>query len=302
MKLTSFKIDNNLKVGLVSQGKIVDLQATYSLMANADFPSDMLSLLESGDVGLKKIKRIEKYLEKCREKRENTSTHTLLYDFNRVEILSPIPRLRKNIICLGLNYIDHAIETNSPIPSNPIFFTKPPTSVIGMNDSIVLPKCSNKIDYEVELAFVFGRTGRNIKEEDAYDYIAGYTILIDITARDLQKKHIQWFKGKSLDTFAPIGPYLVTRDEVVDPHNLDIVMKINGKIMQKSNTKNLIFNIPTIISAISMDMTVEAGDIVATGTPAGVGYTRNPPLFLKPGDIVEASIEGIGTLRNTVTI
>jgi 2-keto-4-pentenoate hydratase/2-oxohepta-3-ene-1,7-dioic acid hydratase in catechol pathway len=302
MKLTSFKIDNNLKVGLVSQGKIVDLQATYSLMANADFPSDMLSLLESGDVGLKKIKLIEKYLEKCREKRENTSTHTLLYDFNRVEILSPIPRLRKNIICLGLNYIDHAIETNSPVPSNPIFFTKPPTSVIGMNDSIVLPKCSKKIDYEVELAFVFGRTGRNIKEEDAYDYIVGYTILIDVTARDLQKKHIQWFKGKSLDTFAPIGPYLVTRDEIADPHNLDIVMKINGKIMQKSNTRNLIFNIPTIISAISMDMTIEAGDIVATGTPAGVGYTRNPPLFLKPGDIVEASIEGIGTLRNTVTI
>jgi 2-keto-4-pentenoate hydratase/2-oxohepta-3-ene-1,7-dioic acid hydratase in catechol pathway len=302
MKLASFKIDNNMRIGLVSKGKMVDLNETYSLMENTDFPSDMISLLESGDAGLDKIKKIEKYLEKCREKIKNTHPYALTYDFNKVKILPPIPRLRKNIICLGLNYIDHAIETNSPVPSNPIFFTKSPTSIIGMNDSIVLPKCSTKIDYEVELAFVFGRKGRNIKEEEAYDYIAGYTTLIDVTARDLQKKHLQWFKGKSLDTFAPIGPFLVTRDEIADPHNLDIVMKINGKIMQKSNTRNLIFNIPTLISAISMDMTVEAGDIVATGTPAGVGYTRKPPLFLKPGDVLEASIEGIGTLRNIVTI
>jgi 2-keto-4-pentenoate hydratase/2-oxohepta-3-ene-1,7-dioic acid hydratase in catechol pathway len=302
MKLASFKIDNNMRIGLVSKGKMVDLNETYSLMENTNFPSDMISLLESGDEGLDKIKKVEKYLEKCREKRKNTHQYALTYDFNKVKILPPIPRLRKNIICLGLNYIDHAIETNSPVPSNPIFFTKSPTSINGMNDSIVLPKFSTKIDYEVELAFVFGRKGRNIKEEEAYDYIAGYTTLIDVTARDLQKKHLQWFKGKSLDTFAPIGPFLVTRDEIADPHNLDIVMKINGKIMQKSNTRNLIFNIPTLISAISLDMTVEAGDIVATGTPAGVGYTRKPPLFLKPGDVLEASIEGIGTLRNIVTI
>ena len=163
------------------------------------------------------------------------------------------------------------METGSKIPSCPVLFTKPPTTVVGMNDYVTYPKSSSEVDYEAELAFVFGRQGKNISEEEVYDYIAGYTILIDVTARDPQRKHVQWFKGKSLDTFAPVGPYLVTKDEIQNPHNLEIMMKVNGKVMQKSGTRNMIFKIPSIVKTVSMDMTVEPGDIVATGTPRGSG-------------------------------
>jgi len=299
MKLMSLKVENENKIrlGLLSEGRIIDLNKAYSLALKEYLPSDMISLLESGEAGLVKIKKMENWLKEERE-----DVQRITFDFNEVKIQAPIPRTRKNIICLGLNYIDHANETGSPIPQNPVLFTKPPTAIIGMDDPIILPRCSEKIDYEVELAFIFGKRGKNINEEEAYDYIAGYTILVDVTARDLQRKHLQWFKGKSLDTFAPIGPYLVTKDEIPNPHNLELMMKINGNIMQKSNTKNMIFKIPTLIKIISMDMTVEPGDIVATGTPAGVGYTRKPPVYLKQGDVLEASIEGIGTLRNKVTL
>lgn len=296
MKLTSFKANSGTRLGLFSEGRIVDMKKAYARMADDVFPREMISFLENGDAALRKARIVEEAFRKQR----GTIVDTV-FDFEKVKILAPIPRTRKNIICLGLNYADHAVETNTQLPSNPVFFTKPPTSIIGPDEAIILPKCSKEVDYEAELAFVFGKRGKNISEEDAYNYIAGYTVLIDVTARDLQRKHLQWFKGKSLDTFAPMGPFLVMKDEIPDPHNLEIMMKINGKVMQKSNTKNMIFKIPTLVKTISMDMTVEPGDVVATGTPAGVGFTRKPPVFLKEGDTVEASIEGIGTLRNRVS-
>jgi len=297
MKLVSFEIDNDVRLGLFLEERIVDLNKAYTRLVDEDFPSGMISLLERGEAGLRKARIVEEAFRKQRE-----PIPGIVFGTKEVKILAPIPRTRKNIICLGLNYADHAIETNTPLPSNPIFFTKPSTSIIGPEEAIILPKCSREIDYEVELAFVFGKSGKDISEEEAYNYIAGYTILIDVTARDLQMRHSQWFKGKSLDTFAPMGPFLVTKDEVPDPHNLEIMMKINGNIMQQSNTRNMIFKIPTLVKTISMDMTVEPGDIVATGTPAGVGFTRKPPIFLKPGDVVEASVEGVGILRNKVTL
>ena len=166
--------------------------------------------------------------------------------------------------------------------------------------SNILPNSSKEIDYEVELAFIIGKKGKNISQHQALDHIAGYTVFNDITARDLQRDHRQWFKGKSLDTFAPMGPYLVTKDEIHNPHNLKLSLKVNGKIMQESNTSKMYFRIPTLLESLSQDMTVEPGDIVATGTPAGVGFMRKPPIFLQNGDVVEANIDQIGTIKNSV--
>ena len=232
-------------------------------------PSDMISLL---DEGLEKARIVEKAVEENSEHLQTRIPEAFL-SLEKVRLLAPIPLIRKNIVCLGLNYSDHAAEASLPLPEKPIFFTKPATSIIDPDDEVILPRCSREVDFEVELAFVFGKRGKNISEEEAFDYVAGYTILNDVTARDLQRSHLQWFKGKSLDTFAPIGPYIVTKDEVSDPHNLELTMKVNGITMQKSNTKNMYFKIPTLVEDFSMDMTVEPGEVIATGTPAGVGFT-----------------------------
>jgi acylpyruvate hydrolase len=200
-----------------------------------------------------------------------------------------------------VNYAEHANETKHDLPKLPIFFTKPPTSVIGPYDPIILPKSSSQIDYEAELAFVIGKKGKNIPQEKSWDYVAGYMVMNDVTARDLQRNHQQWYKGKGLDTFAPMGPQLVTKDEIPNPGNLRIASYLNGMRMQDSNTRNLIFGIPSIISSLSTDMTLEVGDIVATGTPSGIGHTRNPPVYLKPNDVVEVVVEEVGTIRNVVS-
>lgn len=186
MKLTSFKANSGTRLGLFSEGRIVDMKKAYARMADDVFPREMISFLENGDAALRKARIVEEAFRKQRGTIADT-----VFDFEKVKILAPIPRTRKNIICLGLNYADHTVETNTQLPSNPVFFTKPPTSIIGPDEAIILPKCSKEVDYEAELAFVFGKRGKNISEEDAYNYIAGYTVLIDATARDLQRKHLQ---------------------------------------------------------------------------------------------------------------
>lgn len=216
-----------------------------------------------------------------------------------VRLLAPIPRPRK-LICVGLNYRDHAEETHSEIPSVPTIFNKFATAVIGPGDKIVLPKVSKSPDYEAEFAFVIGRGGRHIRAEDWRDHIFGYTIVNDVSARDYQRATTQWLMGKTFDTFAPMGPWIVTADEIEDPHALDISMTINGEVLQNSNTRNLIFKIPDLVSFLSSVFTLEPGDIVSTGTPAGVGMARKPPRFLRPGDDVVVRIAGIGELRNSV--
>ena len=194
------------------------------------------------------------------------------------------------IICVGLNYIDHAKELNMKIPEEPIIFLKPTSSIIYNNDKIIMPNQSNRVDYEVELAVVIGKKCKNVKKEDALNYIKGYTILNDITARDLQEKDGQWTRAKSFDTFCPIGPKIVKN---IDSHNLNIQLKVNGEIKQKSNTKNMIFTVEELIEFISSIMTLYPDDVISTGTPPGVGKLNN-------GDIVEAEIENIGILRNYV--
>lgn len=223
-----------------------------------------------------------------------------------VKLLAPIPKPPRNIFCLGKNYADHAkeiknIPTLADVPEHPIYFSKLPTAVTGP-DTVILShaKATKEIDYEAELAIIIGKEGTDIPKDLAEAYIFGYTVANDITARDLQKKHSQWYKGKSLDTFCPLGPGILHKDSLPLPFDLGITCRVNGEIRQQSSTGKMIFDIPTIISDLSQGMTLLPGDIILTGTPAGVGFALNPPQFLKHGDKVEAEIEKIGVLRNTI--
>src|SRR5262249_51897436 len=215
------------------------------------------------------------------------------------KLAAPIPRPPK-IICIGLNYRDHAAESNLPIPQTPTVFSKFPTAVIGPGQPIVLPKHSTQPDYEAEFAVVIGKRGRYVPEDRWRDYVFGYTILNDVSARDYQMATSQWMIGKTFDTFAPIGPAIVTADEIEDPHKLAIALELSGDVMQNSNTCNLIFCVPKLVAYLSSVFTLEPGDIIATGTPSGVGFARKPPRFLKAGDECRVRIEGLGELYNPV--
>lgn len=216
-------------------------------------------------------------------------------------VLAPLHRPGK-VLCIGLNYRDHANETGSPIPNQPIVFSKFSQAVIGPDDIIRLPAVSQEVDYEAELVVVIGKRAKHVRKEQAFQHVAGYTVGNDVSARDWQKGRPggQWLLGKTPDTFAPLGPWLVTADEVGDPHSLRIQLRLNGQTMQDSSTKELIFGVDELIAHISQLVTLEPGDVIYTGTPPGVGVARKPPVFLKPGDTVEVDIEHVGVLRNTV--
>ena len=204
------------------------------------------------------------------------------------------------ILAVGLNYAAHAAEQNKKPPETPLIFSKCVTALSAPGDLIRLPRISDQIDYEAELALVIGKEARAASAASAFDYVAGYMIMNDVTARDLQRNEKQWTRAKGLDTFAPCGPWLVTADEINDPHSLDIQLSVNGEMKQSSNTNDLIFKIPQLIEFISQDLTLRPGDIISTGTPSGVGVYSNPPVFLKVGDQIEINIARIGTLRNSV--
>lgn len=224
---------------------------------------------------------------------------TALRPLGEIRLEAPILHPEK-VIGIGLNYHDHAEEVKMRKPSEPILFGMYPNTIIGPEAAIEIPRLSSKIDYEAELAIVIGRRGRHIPEEDAVSHVAGYTALNDVSARDLQLSDNQWIRGKSFDTFVPIGPKLVTTSELGDGDGLRIRTRLNGQTMQDSNTRNLIFKVPRLVSFISEVMTLEPGDIIATGTPGGVGFVRKPPVWMKAGDVVEIEIENIGILRNPV--
>lgn len=216
-----------------------------------------------------------------------------------VTLLAPIPRPPK-VICVGLNYADHARESKLEIPKVPTIFAKFPTAVIGPGAKVVLPKASAKPDYEAEFAFVVGQGGRYIPAECWRDHIFGYVNFNDVSARDYQMATTQWMMGKTFDTFAPMGQWIVSADEIADPHSLDIRLTLNGEVMQCSNTRNLIFGIPALVEFLSSVFTLEPGDVIATGTPAGVGFARKPPRYLQPGDEMVVEIQALGELRNPV--
>lgn len=223
-------------------------------------------------------------------------------------LLAPLPVPRKNVFCVGRNYAEHIAEGERAqkktigITEHPVYFTKPLTAVVGPGADVpIFPELSTSIDYEVELAVVIGKSGRNISKGDAFDHVFGYTIMNDITARDIQRRHGgQYFKGKALDGSCPLGPVIVTADEIADPHNLRIALTVNGEQRQDGNTRDMIFDIPTLIASLSEGLTLEPGDIIATGTPSGVGYAMEPPQFLTDGDVVVCDVEGVGLLENTL--
>ena len=212
---------------------------------------------------------------------------------------APVPRPGK-IICIGLNYRDHAAESNLPVPEQPVVFSKFSTSVIAPGEPVVIPSGSEQVDYEAELAVVIGRRAKHVTADRAYDYVLGYTAFNDVTARDFQFGDGQWQRGKSCDTFAPMGQTIVTTDVITDPHKLSIKLLLNGDTMQESNTDQLIFGVPALIEFLSQSITLEPGDVIATGTPSGVGFARKPPVFLTPGDEMEVLIEGIGGIGNPI--
>ena len=232
-------------------------------------------------------------------KQSSSGIQTFLFQPSDVRLHAPITRPQK-LIGIGLNYKDHVEELKGQTPKQPLLFAMYANAIIGPEDSVIVPPMSQQVDYEAELGVVIGRRARQVPVEAAVDYVAGYTIINDVSARDLQFSDGQWLRAKSFDTFAPMGPYLVTPDTLRDGDGLDIELRLNGKTMQKSNTRNLIFKVPDLVSYISKVMTLEVGDVIATGTPGGVGFGRNPQVFMKPGDTVEIEIEGIGQLRNRV--
>jgi 2-keto-4-pentenoate hydratase/2-oxohepta-3-ene-1,7-dioic acid hydratase in catechol pathway len=229
---------------------------------------------------------------------EELAQGRLAYPLKRVRLLAPIPSPARNIFCLGRNYADHAAERGAAAPEHPVYFTKPATAVVGPGDDVVHHAITKELDYEVELGVVIGAAGRDIGRADALKHVFGYTVINDVTARDLQKRHQQWFKGKSLDTFCPMGPVLVTADELPDPQALAISLRVNGQLRQSSHTSKMIFPVAQCIEVLSQSMTILPGDVIATGTPEGVGAASGT--FLKAGDRLEAEVEGIGILPSKI--
>ncbi len=293
MRFVSFKKNNNVAIGALVANKntVVDL-------TKSGLPADLTSLIEMGEKGLRMA---EKAIENGAQ-----------IAMTELKILAPFPCPRRNVMCVGKNYFEHSKEFEKSgfdstsggqtVPDAPVIFTKATTSVTGPGEPIPASSDpSDSTDYEGELGVVIGRSGRNISKAEAFDYIFGYTIINDVTARNLQQRHKQWFLGKSLDGFCPMGPLLVTADEIDDVTSLNVRTRVNSELRQDACVKDLIFDIPTIIETLSSLFTLVPGDIIATGTPAGVGIGFKPPKFLKPGDLVTIEIDQLGILENPVT-
>ena len=280
MRLITFASDKGPRIAAVVDSGYVDLNA-----ADDSIPTCPIDFLEGG----------AEMLAKAKAAASSGSPMT-----EAPKILAPIPYPNK-IVCIGLNYADHAAESGAEIPSEPVTFCKFSTAVAAHEETVMLPKLTDKVDYEAELVVVIGKRGRHIAKEDAMSHVGGYACGHDVSARDwqLQKPGGQWLLGKTVDGFAPFGPELVTADEIADPGQLNISLRLNGETMQDSNTKQLIFPVDELISYLSGVVTLEAGDVIFTGTPPGVGAARKPPVYIQDGDVCEIEIEGIGVLRNS---
>jgi 2-keto-4-pentenoate hydratase/2-oxohepta-3-ene-1,7-dioic acid hydratase in catechol pathway len=283
-----------------AEGPILDLERSARTLGvrGLGARASMKELISLGDGVLGRLSKAAGKLWADLERSPKRAAR-LVVDGSKVRYLPPIPDPEK-IICIGQNYIDHCKEQNAPIPKSPIIFAKFPPALAGHRGVVRLPRVSEKVDYEAELAVVIGAEARHVDREQAYRHVAGYMLLNDVSARDLQFSDGQWVRGKSCDTFAPCGPALVTRDEVPDPQKLGIGLDLNGRTMQSSSTSNLIFDVPHLIWFITQTLTLKPGDIISTGTPPGVGVFRKPPVFLKPGDEMTVWIDKLGRLSSTV--
>jgi 2-keto-4-pentenoate hydratase/2-oxohepta-3-ene-1,7-dioic acid hydratase in catechol pathway len=305
MKLLSMKVDGEDRGGIVIGNDALDVTAAVGLLrASGAMPEaetetffrDALDLYRAGTDWLNglaaRADTDAAFADECRQS-------GVLAPLSSLTLNPPVLAPGK-ILAVGLNYAAHAAEQNIEPPKTPLVFSKNVTALIAAGQPIQLPHASDQVDYEAELAFVIGREAKAVSAERAFDYIAGYTIMNDVTARDLQAREKQWVRAKGLDTFAPCGPWLVTHDEIGDPHALDIALRLNGELRQQSNTSDLIFKIPQLVEFISQDLTLRPGDIISTGTPSGVGVFMNPPVYLQDGDQIEITLAGIGELRNLV--
>jgi 2-keto-4-pentenoate hydratase/2-oxohepta-3-ene-1,7-dioic acid hydratase in catechol pathway len=299
MKLLTYKTaDSEPRLGFLHNNQVIDME-DFGEISNFPLPSDMLELIDMG------IEIVDELNDMVADTPANFFEE-IAYSLDEVTLLAPIQKPRKNIIGIGLNYTEHVAEsartldTTGKLPQKPIIFSKPPTTVTGTNTEVVKnTQLTAQLDWEVELAVVMGKKGKYVSKADALDYVFGYTVINDISARDCRREG-QWIVSKGQDTFAPMGPILVTKDEIADPHNLNLSLKVNGIEKQNSNTKFLLFNINDLIEDLSIVFTLEPGDIIATGTPSGVGAGRDPQEWLFDGDVMEATVEGIGTIVNTV--
>jgi 2-keto-4-pentenoate hydratase/2-oxohepta-3-ene-1,7-dioic acid hydratase in catechol pathway len=305
MKYAAFSLDHDPspRVGVLAGERVVELRALIGAQwkGRGPLPSSLLELIDGGPAVWQRIAALAE--GPLRDSNPGPGGFPL----DQVRLHAPIPRPRKNVVCLGLNYLSHMQETarargrTERVPEVPVFFTKAPTTVSGPSDPIVWDQgVTEEVDYEVELGVVIGIGGKNIPRAKALEHVFGYTVVNDVSARDLQMRHLQWYKGKSLDGFCPMGPVVVTADEFGDPQAKRISLRVNGVMKQNSTTADMIFAVNAIIESLSQGMTLEPGDIISTGTPEGVGLGRTPPEYLRDGDLVEAEVEGIGTLRNRV--
>lgn len=298
MKLVSYAREGRVLTGLWLDGRILDLATAGRHINEAADLSSMLAIVRGGDGTLAALQRL------VLRSGEFAATW---FDARQVQLLAPIPAPLRNVFCVGRNYLDHVQEgyakagKQAKVPDAPQFFTKATHAVNGPHEDVRLdPRVTRLLDYEVELAIIVGRGGRDIAPEQAFDHVFGYTVANDVTARDLQRRHEQWFKGKSLDTTCPLGPCIVDRAEIGDPRSLELSLTVNGELRQRARVGQMIFDIPTIMASLSAGLTLEAGDIIATGTPSGVGFAMTPTQALKGGDVVVASIDRIGELRNRI--
>ena len=285
-----------LHVGNRDTGYRLDCKKLFD---KADRPADPLAWFDMDGRWFKKARETHDVLVRDEKALADAREKGWLVPSKDAYWFAPVPRPGK-IICIGLNYRDHAAESNMPIPEKPVMFSKFSNCVIAPGEPVVVPATSQQVDYEAELAVVIGRRAKHVAADRAYDYVLGYTAFNDVSARDFQFADGQWQRGKSCDTFAPMGQTIVTTDAIPDPHKLSIKLVLNGQTMQDSNTDQLIFGVPALIEFITQSITLEPGDVIATGTPPGVGFARNPPVFLKPGDEMEVLIEGMGGLGNPV--
>jgi acylpyruvate hydrolase len=302
MKLGQFKTKTSdaRRLGILMDEKLIDLAALSDTRGGGRASSwmheatDMLEVIRRGDEALVEISALVK------EARANfiETDERMAFAVDSVTFLPPV--YPSKILAIGRNYVDHAIEGGSAPPAAPLIFTKLPSSISAHNAPVVLPAISAQVDYEAELAVIIGRRARRVSEAESFNYVFGYTLINDVSARDLQFGDGQWVRGKGLDGFAPLGPFITTRDEISDVHALKIEGRLNNEVMQSSNTGKMIFKVPYLISYISQGITLEPGDVIATGTPEGVGIFRQPPVLLKAGDVFEVVIENLGSLRNPV--
>ncbi|MCM3729488.1 fumarylacetoacetate hydrolase family protein [Neobacillus cucumis] len=307
MKLITFSREGVSRVGAVEGNNVIDLnlayqsllesegQLRYRQIAEAYVPSDMNGLLQGGKESLAKAEEAIQFALNNKEDKGRK----LVLSTDEVKVEAPVPNPGK-MICVGHNYREHILEMKREIPQHPVVFAKFANTVIGPQDDIPFFPISEQLDYEAEFAFVIGKRARNVSQEDALDYVAGYTIVNDVTYRDIQRRTLQWLQGKTVEGSAPMGPWLITTDELENPSGLEVVLTVNGEERQHTNTANLVFSVQYLVEFLSNLMTLEPGDVILTGTPGGVGFAMNPQTFLKDGDVVKIEIDQIGSLENTV--